>query len=45
VHLDNYAGHMRNFIGSVKLLGFLVGQGLAISSCNNNDEGEEACLA
>ena len=26
MHLDNYAGHMRNFTGCVNLLGFLGGK-------------------
>ena len=41
VYLDNYAGHMRNFTGSVDCWGFQGEQGQAILSC----KGGEGCLA
>ena len=32
VYLDNYAGHMRNFTGSVDCWGFLGGRGVEAGS-------------
>ena len=49
MYLDNYAGHMRNFSGSVDCWGFLGGggwrQGQTILLRKNNDEGGAGCLA
>ena len=54
VYLDNYAGHMRNFTGSVDCWGFLGGRGVEgggwrqgqnILLRKNNDEGGAGCLA
>ena len=49
MYLDNYAGHMRNFTGSVDCCGCLAGggwrQGQTILSRKNNDEGGAGCLA
>ena len=51
VCFDNYAGHMRNFTGSVDCWGFLGGggggwrQGQTILLSKNNDEGGAGCLA
>ena len=46
---DNYAGHMRNFTGSVDCWGVLGGggwrQGQTILLHKNNDEGGAGCLA
>ena len=48
---DNYAGHMRNFTGSVDCWGFLGGggggwrQGQTILLRKDNDEGGAGCLA
>ena len=49
VYLDNYAGHMRNFTGSVDCWGFLGGegwrQGQTILLRKNNDERGAGGLA
>ena len=52
MYLDNYAGHMRNFTGSVDCWGFLEGGGggwrrqdQTILLRKNNDEGGAGCLA
>ena len=48
MYLDNYAGHMRNFTGSVDYWGVLGGkggQGQTILLRKNNDEGGAGCLA
>ena len=49
MYLDNYAGHMRNFTGSVDCWGFLGGGGGAGSNHfiteKNNDVGGAGCLA
>ena len=49
MYLDNYAGHMRNFTGSVDCWGFLAAggwrQGQTILLCKKNDEGGAGCLA
>ena len=48
MYFDNYAGHMRNFTGSVDCWGFLGGgggQGQTILLRKNNDERGAGCLA
>ena len=50
MYLDNYAGHMRNFTGSVDCWEFLGGGGgwrqdQTILLRKNNDEGGAGCLA
>ena len=50
MHFDNYAGHMRNFTGSVDCWEFLGRgggwrQGQTILLRKNNDEGGAGCLA
>ena len=52
MYFDNYAGHMRNFTGSVDCWGFLgrrggggLKQGQTSLLRKNNDEGGAGCLA
>ena len=50
MYLDNYAGHMYNFTGSVDCWEFFFGGGewredQTILLRKNNDEGREGCLA
>ena len=47
MYLDNYAGDMRNFTGSVDCWGFLGGwrQDQTVLLRKNNDEGGAGCLA
>ena len=52
MYLDNYAGHMRNFTGSVDCWGFFLGGGGGVGGrvkpfyyAKNNDEGGARCLA
>ena len=50
MYLDNYAGHMRKFSGSVDCWGFFRGGGgwrqdQTILLRKNNDEGGAGCLA